>query len=150
MGRPSGRRRHAGEALRRVTEVIRFRTGEDPSNERRTPGVTAYEPITLERGVTHDVAFEAWANKLWALGRTPGAEVSLRDFRKNVRIELRNEAGQVVIAYLLYRCWPAVYIPLAGLDSLNGAVAIESLTLEHEGWERDQSVQEPEEPAFDG
>src|SRR5215468_6475601 len=91
--------------LRRRTEVIVFRQGGDPSTSHKSPGRTEYDPITLERGVTHDIEFEAWANKVWNFGGGLGSEVSLKDFRKDVVLELLNEAGQVVLAYKIYRCW---------------------------------------------
>lgn len=133
-------------ALRRSTEVIEHREGGDPSIERKSPGRTRYDPITLERGVTQDTEFEAWANKVWTLNNGLGAEVSLKDFRKDIVIELYNEAGQVVIAYNVYRCWPSAFEALPELDANAGAVAIQTLTLEHEGWERDRDVAEPVEP----
>lgn len=60
-------------ALRRTTEVVTHREGGDPSTERRSPGKTSFEPITLERGVTHDPEFERWANKVWNLGGGAGS-----------------------------------------------------------------------------
>jgi phage tail-like protein len=136
-------------ALVRTTDVVTFRNGGDPSSVRRMPGQTQFEPITLERGVTHDLEFERWANKVWNLGAGLGAEVSLKDFRKDVRLELMNEAGQVVLAYLIYRCWVSRYEALPELDASSNAVAIQSITLENEGWERDTAVTEPQEPSFD-
>jgi phage tail-like protein len=136
-------------ALRRETEVVGHREGADPSNQHRSPGLTTYEPIVLSRGRTHDTAFEEWANKVWNHGAGLGSEVSLKDFRKNVVLELLNEAGQVALAWQLFRCWPSEYVALGDLDAGNGAVAIESLTLQTEGWVRDPSVSEPTEPAFD-
>src|SRR5215207_3712275 len=85
-------------ALRRTTEVVRHREGGDPSSSHKSPGRTEYEPITLERGITHDTEFERWANKVWTLGRGLGTEVSLKDFRKDIILELYNEAGQLVLA----------------------------------------------------
>jgi phage tail-like protein len=133
-------------ALRRSTEVIEHREGGDPSIERKSPGRTRYDPITLERGVTQDTEFEAWANKVWTLNNGLGTEVSLKDFRKDIIIEMYNEAGQVVIAYKVYRCWPSAFQALPELDANAGAVAIQTLTLEHEGWERDRDIAEPAEP----
>jgi phage tail-like protein len=130
--------------LRRRTDVIEHREGGDPSTSRKSPGRTKYEPITLERGVTHDSAFEDWANKVWRLGAS-GSEVSLKDFRKDVTIELYNEAGQLVIAYRVYRCWVSEFQALPDLDAGVSAVAIQSITLENEGWERDTAVVEPKE-----
>ena len=134
--------------LRRTTEVIRHREGGDPSTSRKSPGLTEFAPISLERGITHDPEFENWANKVWNLGAGPGAEVSLKDFRKDIVLELYNEAGQVVIAYKIYRCWVSEYEILPDLDANANAVAIEHITLENEGWERDQSVKEAVEPSF--
>jgi phage tail-like protein len=130
--------------LRRRTDVIEHREGGDPSTSRKSPGRTKYEPITLERGVTHDSAFEDWANRVWRLGAS-GSEVSLKDFRKDVTIELYNEAGQLVIAYRVYRCWVSEFQALPDLDAGVSAVAIQSITLENEGWERDTAVVEPKE-----
>ncbi|MGB5753767.1 MAG: phage tail protein [Thermoanaerobaculia bacterium] len=135
-------------ALKRTTEVVEHREGGDPSTVRRSPGQTKYEPITLERGVTHDPEFEQWANKVWNWGSGLGSEVSLADFRKDLIIELYNEAGQLVMAYKVYRCWPSEYQALPDLDAGATAVAIQTLTLQHEGWERDYDVKEPAEPSF--
>jgi phage tail-like protein len=111
-------------------------------------GRTQYEPITLERGVTEDAEFEQWANKVWKLGAALGSEVSLADFRKDIILEFYNEAGQVVLAYKIYRCWPSIFQALPDLDANGAAVAIEALVLENEGWERDASVVPPPEPSF--
>jgi len=135
-------------ALRRQTEVIAHREGGDPSEQRLSPGLTKFEAITLSRGRTNDTTFEAWANKVWNLGAGLGGEVSLKDFRKDIVIDLYNEAGQLALAWKVFRCWPSDYVALGDLDAGNGTVAIESLTLENEGWERDLSVPEPSEPSF--
>ena len=134
--------------LSRTTEVVLYREGGDANIQRRMPGLTSYEPIVLERGRTHDPEFEKWANKVWKLGAGLGAEVSLKDFRKDITIELLNEAGQLVMAFRVYRCWPSEYVALGELDANDTSVAIESLTLQHEGWERDLEVSEPEEPSI--
>ncbi len=135
-------------ALKRTTEVVTHRDGGDPSTERKTPGQTKYEAITLERGVTHDPEFERWANKIWNYGSGLGSEVSLKDFRKDIIIEVYNEAGQLAIAYKVYRCWVSEYQALPELDSAANAIAIQTLKLENEGWERDYEVGEPTEPTF--
>jgi phage tail-like protein len=134
--------------LRRTTEVVTFRSGGDPSTSRKSPGRTEYDAITLERGVTNDHAFEQWANKVWMLGAGLGSEVSLSDFRKDIILELYNEAGQLVIAYKIFRCWVSEYQALPELDSNTNAIAIEHIKLENEGWERDLSVVPPTEPSF--
>jgi len=135
-------------ALKRTTEVVTHREGGDPSSERKSPGQSKYEAVTLERGVTHDTEFEKWANKVWNFGSGLGAEVSLQDFRKDVIIEMYNEAGQLVVAYKLYRCWVSEYQALPELDASANSVAIQTLKLENEGWERDYAVTEPTEPTF--
>jgi phage tail-like protein len=134
--------------LKRTTEVVEHREGGDPSTSRRSPGRTKYDAVTLERGVTHDTDFEVWANKVWNFGGGPGAESSLADFRKDIIIDMFNEAGQKVISYKVYRCWVSEYQALPALDSNANAVAIQTLKLENEGWERDESVTEPAEPTL--
>jgi phage tail-like protein len=135
-------------ALKRTTEVVEHREGGDPSTVRKSPGQSKYEPITLERGVTHDPEFEQWANKVWNYGSGLGAEVSLKDFRKDIIIEVYNEAGQLALAYKVYRCWASEYQAVPELDASANAVAIQTLTLQNEGFERDYEVPEPEEPTF--
>ena len=135
-------------ALTRATEAVEHREGGDPSTVHVSPGQTKYSDITLERGVTHDTEFEKWANKVWNFGAGLGAEVSLKDFRKDIIIEVYNEAGQLALAYKVYRCWPSEFTALPELDASANAVAIQSLTLKNEGWERDYDVTEPTEPSF--
>lgn len=134
--------------LKRTTEVVKHREGGDPSSSRKSPGRTEYDAITLERGVTHDPEFEAWAHKVWNFGSGLGQEVSLQSFRKDIIIEMYNEAGQKVIAYNIYRCWVSEFQALPDLDANANAVAIQHIKLENEGWDRDQSVTEPTEPTF--
>ncbi|WP_413173213.1 phage tail protein [Anabaena azotica] len=135
-------------ALKRTTEVVTHRVGGDPSSARLSPGQTKYDPITLERGVTHDKEFEQWANKVWNYGSGLGSEVSLKDFRKDIIIEVMNEAGQVAIAYKVFRCWVSEFQSLPELDASANAVAIQTIQLQNEGWERDYDVTEPTEPSF--
>jgi phage tail-like protein len=134
--------------LKRTTEAVKHRSGGDVSSSLKAPGRTEYEAITLERGVTHDLEFERWANKVWNFGSNPGGEVSLADFRKDIIVELLNEAGQVALAYRVYRCWVSEYQALPDLDANANAVAIAKLKIENEGWERDYDVVEPKEPSF--
>lgn len=135
-------------ALKRTTEVVKHREGGDPSSSRKSPGRTEYDAITLERGVTHDKEFEQWANKVWQYGTALGQEVSLQDFRKDIIIEMYNEAGQLAISYHVYRCWVSEFQAIPDLDANANAVAIQHIKLENEGWLRDDSTQEPSEPTF--
>jgi phage tail-like protein len=134
--------------LKRTTESVKHRNGGDSSSVRKSPGRTEFDAITLERGVTHDPEFDRWANKVFLVNGGRGAEVSLRDFRKDIVIQLLNEAGQVAKAYKVYRAWPSEYQIVGELDANANAVAIQSLKLESEGWEVDTDVPEPEEPSF--
>lgn len=135
-------------ALKRSTEVVKHREGGDQSSSRKSPGRTEFDAITLERGVTHDTEFEKWANKVWNYGSGLGAEVSLKDFRKDLIIELYNETGQLVLAYKVFRAWVSEFQALPDLDANANAVAIARLKLENEGWERDYEVAEPSEVSF--
>jgi phage tail-like protein len=134
--------------LTRHTGVVVQRQGGDPSTARCSPGLTDFEPIVLTRGRTHDEQFEQWANKVWNFGSGLGAEVSLKDYRKDIRIELCNEAGQLVMAWNVYRCWPSEYVAVDAFDAMNPSTALESLTLQCEGWERDYEVLEPSESSY--
>src|SRR2546428_11242069 len=135
-------------ALKRTSEVVEHREGGDASTSRKSPGRVKYDAITLERGVTHDTEFEKWANKVWNFGSGLGAEVSLKDFRKDIIIEVYNEAGQLAIAYNVYRCWVSEYQAAPDLDANATAVAIQHIKLENEGWARDTNVAEPQEPSL--
>lgn len=139
--------------LARNAPVISHRAGGDPATPRLVPGQPEFAAITLGRGVTYDHEFEAWANTIWALqnGAMEGAghqNVSLKDFRRDIGIEMYNAAGQKVLAYTIYKCWPSQFVALPGLDAEGDGVAIETLTLQHEGWERDTSIAEPTEGGF--
>lgn len=123
--------------LKRSTEVVEHREGGDPSTARKSPGRVKFEAITLERGVTNDTEFEKWANKVWSFGGGAGAESSVADFRKDITIDVFNEAGQKVLSYKVYRCWVSEYQALPDLDANANAVAIQHIKLENEGWERD-------------
>src|SRR5690606_28636754 len=129
-------------ALKRSTEPVEHREGGDPSTSRRSPGRTKYEAITLERGVTPATVVAKWANKVWNYGSGLGAEVSRKDFRKDLIIEVYNEAGQLALAYKVFRCWVSEYQALPDLDANANAVAIQHIKLENEGWERDYDVGE--------
>lgn len=131
--------------LKRSTDPIEYKEGGNPLS-RRGLGRTKYEAITLERGITHDSAFEDWANAPQVLD-TGAAKASLKDLRKTIRIVLLNERGQPVHAYTVWRCWVSEYQALPDLDAGTNAVAIEHIKLEHEGWEHDLSVGEPNQEA---
>ena len=139
--------------LSRTTQVVTHREGGDPGVVRRMPGQTQYESIKLERGVTHDPAFVQWANKVWdytnSTKKNPQQIVSLADFRKDfIELEVMNEAGQTVLSYKIYRCWVSNWEALSDLDGEGNEVAIQSITIENEGWEQDYSLKEPKQPSF--
>lgn len=135
-------------ALKRSTKVVEHREGGDPSTSRKMPGRTEFEAITLERGLTHDMEFVRWANKVWNFGAGPGMEASLADFRKDIAIYVFNEAGQVALVYNVYRCWVSEFTILPDLDANGEAVALQTMQLQNEGWEQDFDEREPKEPTF--
>jgi len=130
-------------ALKKTTEMVEWREAGDPSTTHKLPGKTKYDPITLTAGVTHDTTFEDWAN---LVNNFQGdAAMSLKNFRKDITIEVYNEAGQLALAYNVFRCWVSEYQALADLDASANAVIIQTVKLENEGWERDKAVTEPTE-----
>ena len=136
-------------SLKRTTEVVEHREGGAPSSSSIWPGRSKFEPITLERGVTHDLEFEKWASKVWNFGAGLGSESSLKDFKKDINIDVYNEAGQRVLSYKIHRCWVSEYQAMPELDANANAIAIQSITLQNEGFERDVDVTEPEEPILE-
>jgi phage tail-like protein len=130
-------------ALKRSTEVVSHREGGDPSTSRQSPSTWKFEPITLERGVTHDPEFEDWAGKVYSV--EGGSVLTLKGFRKDILIELLNEQGVVAKAYKVFRCWVSEYQALPELDANGHAIAFEHLVLQNEGWVRDVDVAEPAE-----
>lgn len=130
-------------ALKRSIEVVTHREGGDPSTPRHSPASAKFEPINLERGITHDPDFQDWADLVFNI--QGDASMSLRNFRKDIYIELLNEQGAVVKGYKVYRCWVSEYQALPELDANGNGVAFETLTLQNEGWERDTAVVEPSE-----
>ena len=129
--------------LKRSSDAIDYKEGGN-AIIRKGLGRTKYEAITLERGVTHDPDFEVWANAAQVLDKGAPSQ-SLKNLRKEVRIELLNEAGQPVHRYVVHRAWVSEYQALSDLDAGGNAVAIEHIKLENEGWEHDLSLAEPTE-----
>lgn len=130
-------------ALKKTTESSDWREGGDPSTSRKIPGKTSYDAVSLEAGVTHDTTFEAWAN---LVNNFQGdSAMSLKNFRKDVTIDVFNLAGQKVLSYHVFRCWVSEYQALPELDASGNAIMIQTIKLENEGWERDVSVVEPTE-----
>jgi phage tail-like protein len=135
-------------ATERTTEVVHHREGAGLGNRRKSPGSPKHEAITLERGVTHDKDFVQWAGKVRNYGSGVGAGVSLKELRRDVIIEAYNEVGHVAVAYKVHRCWVSEFKALPDLEASANCVAIEHITLENEGWERDEQVLEPTKPAL--
>ena len=130
-------------ALKKSTEMVEWREGGDPSTTHKLPGKTKYDAITLTAGVSHDTTFEDWAN---LVNNFQGdASMSLKNFRKNITIDVFNEADQKVLSYHVYRCWVSEFETLPELDANANAVMIQTIKLENEGWERDRAVAEPTE-----
>jgi phage tail-like protein len=132
-------------SLKRTTEVVKHRDGGDNSTDRKSPGRTTYDAVTLERGITHDPEFEAWANKVHPFGGDAGMD--LKGYKKDLTLEVLNERGQVAKRYFLHRCWPSEWQTVPDLDANANAISIEHIKLETEGWERDPDTTEPDETA---
>ncbi len=130
-------------ALKKTTEMVEWREAGDPSTTHKLPGKTKYDPVTLTAGVTHDVTFETWANRVNNF--QGNAAMSLKNFRKDIIIDVFNEADQKVLSYKVYRCWVSEYQALPELDASANAVMIQTIKLENEGWERDTALTEPTE-----
>jgi phage tail-like protein len=130
-------------ALKRTTEVVKHRDGGDNSTDHKSPGRTSYDAITVERGITHDPEFEAWANKVHPYAGDTAMDLAA--YKKNLTLEMMNEKGHVVYRYFLYDCWVSEYTAMPELNANANAVAIESLKIELEGWDRDKDTKEPNE-----
>lgn len=131
-------------ALKKTTEAVDWRTGGDPTHVRKLPGGTKYEAISLEQGLTHDPVFETWANLVNNIDGS--SAMSLKNFRKDIVINVLNLQGTVAISYQVKRAWVSEYQALPDFDAgTTNAVGIQSIKLEHEGWERDEAVAEPVE-----
>jgi phage tail-like protein len=130
--------------LEKSTEVIDWRTAGDPAHVRKLPGGTKYEAITLEQGLTHDHGFEEWANLVNNFDGDGG--MSLKNYRRNLVLQVLNLQGQPVLAYKVFRAWVSHYQALPDFDAKTmNAVGIQSIKVEHEGWQRDTAVVEPAE-----
>ncbi len=130
-------------ALKRTTEVVKHRDGGDNSTDHKSPGRTSYDAISVERGLTHDPEFEAWANKVHPY--SGDAAMDLAEYKKNLTLEMMNEKGHVVYRYFLFNCWVSEFTAMPELNANANAVAIESLKIELEGWDRDTDTKEPDE-----
>ena len=131
--------------LNRTTAVVEHREGSDPNLVRKSPGLTTYASITLDRARTHDTAFEEWADRVWQLGAGLGDEIALKSYRRDIVIEVLNEAGQLALAWLVHRCWPQHYDAFVDLDANSDAILVERLVVAQEGFQRDLSIVEPPE-----
>jgi phage tail-like protein len=132
-------------ALRRTTEVVTHREGGQDSYSHKSPGRSSYEGITMERGITHDVTFAAWAASVHSFAGD--ASMDLVHYKRELTLEVMNERGQVALRYFLHGCWVSEYTAVPELDANANAVAIESIKLEVEGWDRDSQTTEPDEAA---
>lgn len=135
-------------ALKRSTEMVEFHEAGENITSRKLPGKTKFDPVTLEAGITYDTAFEDWANLVNDFASH--SKTSLKDFRKLVFIDFFNDAGVKVISYKLYRAWVTEYQALPDLDAGANAVAITTIKIEYEWFERDTDVKEDQGPQHIG
>jgi phage tail-like protein len=130
--------------LKKTTEAVSWRSAGDIGSERKMPGGTSYENITLEQGLTHDPVFENWANLVNNIQGNAG--MSLLNYRKDVVINVLNLQGVLAMSYRVFGAWVAEFTALPEFDAgTMNAVGIQTLVLAHNGWERDTSVTEPTE-----
>jgi phage tail-like protein len=132
-------------ALKRTTEVVKHRGGGENSTDHKSPGRTSYDGITLERGITHSTEFEGWANAVHPYSGDAGMD--LANYKKELTLEVMNEKGHVALRYFLHGCWVSEFTAMPDLDANANAVAIESIKIEMEGFERDTETKEPDEKA---
>ncbi|MEO7232677.1 MAG: phage tail protein [Polaromonas sp.] len=130
-------------SLKRTTEVVKHRSGGQNSYDHKSPGRSSYEGVTLERGITHDLAFEKWANAVQSYAGD--SAMDLAGYKKDLTLEVLNEKSQVAMRYFLFRCWVSEFVTLPDLDANANAVAIEHIKIELEGWVRDVDTPEPNE-----
>jgi phage tail-like protein len=130
-------------ALKRTTEVVKHRDGGDNSMDRKSPGRTTYEAITMERGITHDLEFERWANLI----HSPNGDalMDLANYKKELTLEVMNEKNHVALRYFLHRCWVSEFTAVPDLDANANAIAIQNIKVELESWDRDPETKEPDE-----
>jgi len=132
-------------ALRRTTEMVEWREAGENITSRKLPGKSSFQPVTLEAGITYDTAFEDWANLVNDFASH--SSVNLAEFRKNVTVDVFNEAGQQALSYHLWRAWVSEYQALPDLDAGANAVAITTIQLQYEWFDRDTTVAETQAPA---
>jgi phage tail-like protein len=130
-------------SLKRTTEVVKHRSGGQNSYDHKSPGRSTYEAVTLDRGVTHDLEFEKWANAVQSYAGD--TTMDLAGYKKDLTLEVLNEKSQVALRYHLFKCWVSEFVTLPDLDANANAVAIEHIKLELEGWVRDADTPEPNE-----
>ena len=130
-------------ALKRTTEVVKHRSGGENSTDHKSPGRTTYDSLTMDRGITHDLEFEKWANLVHPF--SGDTAMDLANYKKELTLEVLNEKGHVAKRYFLHNCWVSEFTAVPDLDANANAVAIETLKIELEGWERDPETKEPDE-----
>jgi len=128
-------------SLKRTTEVVKHRSGGENSYDHKSPGRSSYDAITLERGITHDLEFEKWANKVHSFQGDP--VMDLNGYKKDLTLEVMNEKGQVALRYHMFNCWVSEFAAVPDLDANANAIAIEHIKVELEGWQRDEATTEP-------
>ena len=127
-------------ALKRTTEMVEFREAGVNIVSRKLPGKTSYADVSLEAGITYDSSFEDWANLVNDFASH--SITDLGEFRKNIIVDVFNEAGQKALSYNLYNCWVSEWQALPDLDAGANAVAITQIKLVYEWFERDEAVSE--------
>ena len=80
----------------------------------------------MQHVITHDLEFAQWANDSSSSGH---------DLRRDLTIDVFDEAGRKVISYKVYRAWVRELTARPKPDIKADTLLIESITIEHEGCE---------------
>jgi phage tail-like protein len=126
---------HKVSSITKSIDPIDWRTGGDSNFSAKVPGLTKWEPITLERGLSADTAFQEWmvlVNKYTKAGL--GADEAVHAFRKNLNIEMYSLQNELVMTINVYNAWPSK-LTIADFDAKANELAIEHMELQNEGWD---------------
>lgn len=132
-------------ALKRTTEVVKWRSAGSSSSQQVMPGGSSFEAVTLEQGLSHDKIFEEWANAVNNVAEGDGG-ISLKKYRRTVVVTVLNQLGTPAITYTLKKAWVSEFQALPELDANNmNTVGIQHITIQTEGFVRDEGTAEPVE-----
>ena len=126
---------HKVSSITKSIDAIDWRTGGDSNFGAKVPGLTKWEPITLERGLSADAAFQKWMIEVNRYTKAGGQEnEAVHNFRKNLQIEMYDLQNDLVMTINVYNAWPSK-LTIADFDAKANELAIEHIELQNEGWD---------------